>query len=235
MKEVVRFSLNESASELFVEGNLVIPDNPIGIVIFAHGSGSSKESPRNQQVSEKLNENSIGTLLFDLLAKEEQECDRRLGNIMTQVPGATLNKFNISSLTERLSMVTAWVMNYHEERNLKVAYFASSTGAAAALTCATKFDIRSIIIRSGRTDLVDDNLLSQIISPCLFIVGSKEKKITKINKRTLRQLRNVKEKELKIIQNASHLFEEEGSLETVADMSTGWLKNHFKQLIHSLS
>ena len=89
IKEVVRFPINESAPETFVEGNMVIPDNQVGIVIFAHGSGSGKESPRNQLVSEKLNENNIGTLLFDLLSKEEQECDRRLGNIITQVSGAT--------------------------------------------------------------------------------------------------------------------------------------------------
>lgn len=235
IKEVVRFPVNESAPEIFVEGNMVIPDNQVGIVIFAHGSGSGKESPRNQLVSEKLNENNIGTLLFDLLSKEEQECDRRLGNIITQVSGATLNKFNISLLTERLSMVTEWVMNYPKERNLKVAYFASSTGAAAALTCATKFHLRSVIIRSGRTDLIDSDLLPQIVSPCLFFVGSKDKRVININKKTIKKLINAEKKELNIVPNASHLFEEKGSMETVANISAEWLKNYFRPLIHSLS
>jgi len=235
IKEVVRFSLNQSATEIFVEGNMVIPDNQVGIVIFAHGSGSSKESPRNQLVSEKLNENSIGTLQFDLLSKEEQECDKRLGNIITQVPGATLNKFNISLLSERLSMVTEWVMNYHKERNFKVAYFASSTGAAAALACATKFHVRSVIIRSGRTDLIDSDLLPQIVSPCLLFVGSKDKRVININKQTIKKLINAEKKELNIVPNASHLFEEKGSMETVANISAEWLKNYFRPLIHSLS
>lgn len=231
ISEVVRLSLNESSRDLFVEGNLVIPDNPIGIVIFAHGSGSSKASPRNKPVSSTLSENNIGTLLFDLLSVEEQECDRRLGNFIAQVPGATFNKFNISLLTKRLSMATEWVMNNTKERNLKVAYFASSTGAAAALKCATKFPVRSIVIRSGRTDLVDNDLLSRIISPCLFIAGSKEKTLIKINKQTIKKLKNADEKELSIVPNASHMFEEEGTLEMAANISTQWLKNHFIRLI----
>ena len=218
-----------------MEGNLIIPDNPIGMVIFAHGSGSGKASERNQLVSRKLNENNIATLLFDLLANEEQESDRRLSNIITQVPGATFNKFNISLLTERLSMATEWVMNYPKESNMKVAYFASSTGAVAALTCATKFDVGSIIIRSGRTDLLDDDLLSQIVSPCLLIVGSKEKTLININKKTIKKLIKAEKKELHIVPNASHLLDEEGSLETVSNISTEWLKNYFRPLINPLS
>jgi putative phosphoribosyl transferase len=235
IKEVVRFSLNESAPQLFVEGNLVIPENPIGMVIFAHGSGSSKASRRNQLVSRKLNEDNIATLLFDLLSEQEQECDKQLENIISQVPGATLNKFNIPLLTERLSLATEWALKYPKKRNLEVAYFGSSTGAAAALIAACKFHISSVIVRSGRTDLVDDDLLPQIVAPCLFIVGSEEKTLININKQTIKKLRSTMKKELSIVPNASHLFEEEGSLETVANISTQWLKNHFRSLIHPLS
>ena len=210
-----------------MEGNLNIPDNPIGIVIFAHGSGSGKASERNQLISRKLNENNIATLLLDLLSEQEQECDRQLENLKSELPGATFNKFNISLLTGRLSLATDWVLNYPNKSNLEVAYFGSSTGGAAALIAACKYRVNSIIIRSGRTDLVDNVLLLQIVAPCLFIVGSKEKRLIKINEHTIKKLRNAEKNELKIVPNASHLFQEEGSVETVANISTHWFKNHF--------
>ena len=225
--EVVRFSVNNSDSNLFIEGDLVIPNNPMGIIVFVHGSGSGKGSNRNQTVSKKLNDNNIATLLFDLLAEEEQESDRQLENIIYKIPGAILNKFNISLLKDRLSMVTDWIMNYESLSNLKMGYFASSTGAAAALIASAKKPVKSITIRSGRTDLVDNNLLGQIISPCLFIVGSKEKSLLDISKQTMKKLMNAEEKELSIIQNASHLFEEEGSMKEVVEVATRWIKRHF--------
>ena len=212
---------------MFLEGNLIIPDNPIGIIIFVHGSGSGKNSRRNQLVSNNLNKNNIATLLFDLLTEEEQESDRQLENIVHKIPGAILNKFNISLLWDRLSMVTDWIMNYGSLSNLKIGYFASSTGGAAALSASAKKPVKSIIIRSGRTDLVDNNLLGQIISPCLFIVGSKEKSLVDISKHTMKKLRNAEEKELCIIKNASHLFEEEGSMKEVVEIATRWIKRHF--------
>ncbi len=220
---------------MFVEGNLFIPDNPIGIVVFAHGSGSSKSSQRNQLVSRKLNENNIGSLLFDLLSEEEQESDRQLENIITQIPGAILNKFNIALLTERLSMATEWIIDHQQKRKLQLGYFASSTGGAAALIAASKYQVQSIVIRSGRTDLVDNHFLSELVSPCLFIVGGKEKTLIKINKQTMKKLRNVKEKKLSIIQDASHLFDEEGSTEKLADIASQWLKEHFNPLSNSVS
>jgi len=235
IKEVVRFPLNNSGSNLIVEGNLFIPDNPIGIVVFAHGSGSSKSSQRNQLVSKKLIENNIGSLLFDLLSEEEQESDRRLEKIIPSVPGAILNKFNISLLTERLSMATEWIVSHQQKRKLQLGYFASSTGGAAALIAASKYQVQSIVIRSGRTDLVDNHFLSEIVSPCLFIAGSNEKALIKINKQTMKKLKNVKEKKLSIIQNASHLFDEEGSTEKLADIASRWLKEHFSPLSHLVS
>lgn len=225
--EEVRFSINKSDSNLFIEGHLVIPNNPIGIIVFVHGSGSGKGSYRNQTVSKKLNENNIATLLFDLLAEEEQESDRQLENITYKIPGAILNKFNISLLSDRLSMVGDWIVSYEGLSNLKIGYFASSTGAAAALIASAKKPVKSITIRSGRTDLVDNNLLDQIISPCLFIVGSKEKSLLDISKQTMKKLRRSEEKELRIIQNASHLFEEEGSMKEVVQVATRWIIRHF--------
>jgi len=225
--EVVRFSVNKSDSNLFIEGDLVIPNNPMGIIVFVHGSGSGKGSYRNQTVSKNLNDNNIATLLFDLLAEKEQESDRQLENIIYKIPGAILNKSNISLLGDRLSMVTDWIMNYETLSNLKIGYFASSTGGAAALIASAKKPVKSITIRSGRTDLVDNNLLGQIISPCLFIVGSKEKSLLDISKQTMKKLRNSEEKELSIIQNASHLFEEEGSMKEVVEVATRWIKRHF--------
>ena len=234
IREVVKISLNEVTPQIFVEGNLVIPDNPIGLVIFAHGSGSSKKSARNQLVAQKLNENAIGTLLFDLLTKEEQESDKMLENIMSKVPGCKFNKFNITLLTNRLSIATKWIIQFVKGSKLKLAFFASSTGAVAALACATKFDINSIIIRSGRTDLINTDL-SHLTSSCLFIVGAKEKTLIKINKNTIKQLKNSSEIELSIVPNASHLFEEEGAMETVTNLSTQWLKRHFRPVISTLS
>lgn len=225
--EVIRFPVNKSDSNLFIGGDLVIPNNPLGIIVFAHGSGSGKSSYRNQTVSKKLNENNVATLLFDLLTEEEQESDKQLENIIYKIPGAILNKFNISLLKDRLSMVTDWIINYESLSNLKIGYFASSTGAAAALIASAKKPVKSITIRSGRTDLVDSNLLGQIVSPCLFIVGSKEKSLLDISKQTMKKLRNAEEKELCIIQNASHLFEEEGSMKEVVEVATSWIKRHF--------
>jgi len=205
----------------------VIPDNPIGIVVFAHGSGSSKSSKRNQLVSEKLNKSNIATLLFDLLTSEEQTFDTQLEKMSLKIPGAILNKFNISLLTNRLSMVTGWVRSNPSVRKLPISFFASSTGAAAALISASRYNIVSIVIRSGRTDLIENKFLENIESSCLFIVGSKEKSIIKINKDTIKKIRNSKEKKLCIIKGASHLFEEKGSMEELGEVAIQWLTHNF--------
>jgi alpha/beta superfamily hydrolase len=212
---------------MYIEGDLVIPENPIGIVVFAHGSGSGKNSKRNQLVSEKLNKSNIATLLFDLLTSEEQTFDTQLEKMSLKIPGAILNKFNISLLTNRLSMVTDWVRNNASVRKLPISFFASSTGAAAALISATRYNIVSIVIRSGRTDLIENKFLGNIESSCLFIVGSKEKGLIKINKYTIKKIRNSKEKKLCIIEGASHLFEEKGSMEELGEVAIQWLTHNF--------
>lgn len=225
--ELVRFPIKNSNSNSFIEGNLVIPDNAIGIVVFAHGSGSSKNSKRNQLVSEKLNKNNIATLLLDLLSDEEQAFDSQIEKMTSKIPGAVLNKFNVSLLTKRLSMATEWVMSNPHTEKLQLSYFASSTGGAAALMAACRYNLVSIVIRSGRTDLVENQFLEQIVSPCLFVVGSGEKSVVKISKETMKKMRNSKEKKLSIIEGASHLFVEEGTMQSVAEVTTQWLTRNF--------
>ena len=232
-RELIRFPITDSNSNMFIEGNLVIPENPIGIVIFAHGSGSTKNSKRNQLVSEGLNKNSIATLLFDLLSDQEQRFDSQVEKMAIKVPGIVLNKFNILLLTKRLSMVTEWVRNNPRTEKLPVGYFASSTGAAAALISACKYNIVSIVIRSGRTDFVKDQFLDQMVSSCLFVLGSKEKSLVKISNETIRKMKNSNDKKLCIIKGASHLFEEEGSILEAAKLATDWLTSNFNLHIKS--
>jgi dienelactone hydrolase len=232
-EELIKFSITSSNLNSLIEGNLAIPDNPIGIVVFGHGSASSRSSQRNQLISEKLHNSRIATLLFDLLSYEEQEFDAQLEKKALKIPGMVLNKFNIFLLAERLSMVTDWVMNSPRTKNLHIGYFASSTGGAAALMSASIYDIVSVVIRSGRTDLIETRFLDQIVSPCLFVVGSKEKTIVRFNKETIKKLINSKEKKLSIIEGASHLFEEEGTMEEVAEISTHWLIRNFNLHVNS--
>jgi putative phosphoribosyl transferase len=225
--DLVKFPINNSNLNSFIEGHLMIPDNPIGIVVFVHGSGSGKSSKRNQLVSEKLNKSHIATLLFDLLSDEEHAFDSQLEKMTSKIPGVVLNKFNILLLTKRLSMATDWVLGNPHTEKLQLSYFASSTGGAAALMAACQYNIVSIVIRSGRTDLVENQFLDQIVSPCLLLVGSKEKTLVKSSKETLKKMRNCKEKKLSIIEGASHLFEEEGTLQSVAEVATQWLTRHY--------
>jgi putative phosphoribosyl transferase len=226
MKNLHVIQINASLS---LEANLSIPNDSICIVIFAHGSGSGATSSRNQIVAKILNDNGLGTLLFDLLTKEEQESDIRTLRIIHEIPGVTLNKFNIELLTERLDAVTQWVQNNRDTKNLKIGYFGTSTGAAAALYAASSFrDVKAVVSRGGRTDLVDKKTLEDVKCPCLFIVGGNDKKLIEINKKTIDQLTNVEFKELKVIEGASHLFEEEGKIEEVGNVAARWLKGNME-------
>jgi putative phosphoribosyl transferase len=225
MKELQIIQINASLS---LEGVLSIPDGSTSLIIFAHGSGSSATSSRNQIVAKILNDNGLGTLLFNLLTKEQQESDIRTQQIIHELPGVTLNKFNIELLTERLDAVTQWVQNNDDTKNLKIGYFGASTGAAAALYAASSFrDVNAVVSRGGRTDLVDKKTLEDVKCPCLFIVGGNDKKL-EINKTIIDQLTNVDVKELKVIEGASHLYEEEGKIEEVGHVAAKWLKDAMK-------
>jgi putative phosphoribosyl transferase len=219
------FSILLKMPNISLEGILSIPDERSGLVLFAHGSGSNRISYRNQIVAKKLNESGIGTLLFDLLTDEEQQSDSRTQKIMCKIPGIMLNKFNIHLLTERLLGVTDYVVNNPDTKNLNIGYFGSSTGAAAALIAASKnSDIKAIVTRSGRVDLVENIFVYDIIVPTMFIVGENDKKIIEINKNMITKLTNIRHKKLEIITGASHLFEEHEKLIEAGILASNWFR-----------
>jgi putative phosphoribosyl transferase len=214
-----------------ISGKLIIPDKSTGIVIFAHGSDSTGTSYRNQVLGNVLNNNGFSTLLFDLLTEGEKKIDSKSETIAGKIPSITLNKFNIKLLTERLISITEWVQKNNDTQNLGIGYFGASTGSAAALCASTSFgDIKALVSRSGRSDLVDKRKLSNITCPCLFIVGEYDKKVIDINKKTVRHLKKVIDKKVEIIDGASHLFEEQGKIKKVADLSVYWFKSYLGRM-----
>jgi len=205
-----------------IEGTLTIPDritHTKGIVIFAHGSGSSRFSPRNKYVAQTLNRASIATLLIDLLTPEEERVD----NITRE------HRFDISLLARRLVSCAKWVAQNPEVKDFKIGYFGASTGAAAALVAAAAGPIISAIVsRGGRPDLAGNKVLARIEAPTLLIVGENDEEVIKLNQRALKELRKIQEKKkLVIILGATHLFEEPGTLEQVARHATGWFERFF--------
>ena len=186
-----------SAGRAVLSGNLTIPQNAIALVLFAHGSGSSRHSPRNQFVARTLNGASLGTLLFDLLTPEEEALD-----ILTRE-----HRFNISLLAERLVHATKWVREQEETRDLHIGYFGSSTGGAAALVAAAEIpqNIGAVVSRGGRPDLAGD-VLPKVEAPTLLIVGGNDDVVIELNEMARDQMRC--EVTLEIIAGATHLFEE---------------------------
>jgi putative phosphoribosyl transferase len=207
-----------------LSAELNTPDKPTAVVIFSHGSGSGRNSIRNQAIAQILRDYGFATLLVDLLTQEEQESDERTQRIACRVPGMKLNKFNIELLTDRLIQITQEIQFNAITKGLKIVYFGSSTGAAAALFAAADFrSVKALIARGGRTDLVDKNTLLQVTSPCLFIAGSNDKMVIQANKKTIIELASVKDKRLEIVKHASHLFEEDGKIEEVGVIAGRWL------------
>jgi dienelactone hydrolase len=198
-----------------IEGNLVIPSGAKGVVLFAHGSGSGRLSPRNQYVARILNVAGIGTLLIDLLTKEEEEIDVATGEF----------RFDIGLLSQRLVGATEWVKQNPATRNLGLGYFGASTGAAAALIAAAKFpgEVKAVVSRGGRPDLAMEHLRN-VKAPTLFIVGGKDAVVIDLNKKAMAQV--PAEKKLEIVPGATHLFEEAGKLEEVARLSADWFTTH---------
>ena len=197
-------------------GELVVPADAAGVVLFAHGSGSSRHSPRNQFVARTLRERKIGTLLFDLLTGEEEQEDRYSGHL----------RFDIGLLAERLGGVTKWYRD--QQQGAEIGYFGSSTGAGAALVAEAKSDIpiRAIVSRGGRPDLAGPSL-ARVSAATLLLVGGEDTEVIGMNKQAYAEMRCVKE--LRIIPGATHLFEEPGTLERVADMASGWFARHFRK------
>ena len=200
-----------------LQGMLAMPEEARGLVIFVHGSGSSRFSVRNQQVARSLNEYGIATLLFDLLSNDESTVDEKDGRY----------RFNISLLANRLKSVTIWIQKNPECGCLKIGYFGASTGAAAAIVAASELPgtISSIVSRGGRPDLAGTAALHELQSPILLIVGNLDSEVVALNEMSAKELR-IDHKEL-IIDGATHLFEEAGALEQVADGAAAWFLEHF--------
>ncbi|MEU4572144.1 dienelactone hydrolase family protein [Nonomuraea sp. NPDC023979] len=195
-----------------ISGQLVVPEHALGVVVFAHGSGSSSLSPRNRFVADALNEAGLGTLLFDLLTPEEA-ADR--GNV-----------FDIELLAGRLLAATALVREDPGATGLPVGYFGASTGAGAALWAAAEPDniVAAVVSRGGRPDLAGPRLAS-VRAPTLLLVGGADEPVIELNEAAQRELNA--ESELRIVPGATHLFEEPGALETVADLARDWFTRHF--------
>ncbi|MBI4455317.1 MAG: dienelactone hydrolase family protein [Acidobacteria bacterium] len=208
-------NLHIPSGSVFLEGELVVPAAAAGIVLFAHGSGSSRFSPRNQYVARILRDAGIGTLLFDLLTRDEEVVDLRTGEL----------RFDINLLAERLADATSWIKSQLQSDHLRIGYFGASTGAAAALVAAAKLGgaIAAIVSRGGRPDLAAE-ALSHVESPTLLIVGGRDEVVIQLNQDAYVKL--ACEKELKIIPGATHLFEEPGALEEAARLAADWFRKH---------
>jgi putative phosphoribosyl transferase len=203
------------SGQIMLDGELSVPDGATGVVLFAHGSGSSRHSPRNQFVARTIREAGVGTLLFDLLTKQEESVDINTRHL----------RFDIGLLAERLVDATNWIKTEPATSHLTVGYFGASTGGGAALVAAADVGegIGAVVSRGGRPDLAGD-ALPKVKSPTLLIVGGLDYPVIRMNEDAYRQLRC--EKELKIIPSATHLFEEPGTLEKVAHIAASWFQRH---------
>lgn len=204
-------------NKAILEGNLQIPADARGIVLFAHGSGSGRFSPRNRYVAKMLNRAGIATLLIDLLTREEEEEDYATGEY----------RFDIELLAKRLEAATDWLKKKPITKNLTIGYYGASTGAAATLIAAAKFpkEVKTVVSRGGRPDLASQ-YLRKVKASTLFIVGGRDAVVLDLNKRAMEEI--AAEKKLEIIPGATHLFEEPGKLEEVARLSVEWFSEHLK-------
>jgi putative phosphoribosyl transferase len=206
-----------SAGDAILDGALMIPSGASGIVLFAHGSGSSRHSPRNMSVARVIREAGVGTLLFDLLTREEESVDVFTRHL----------RFDIGLLTNRLIEATNWVSGQGLTRDLAVGYFGSSTGAAAALMAAAILGekIGAVVSRGGRPDLAGD-ATPLVKASTLLIVGERDEPVVELNQEAYARLRC--EKEMRIIPGATHLFEEPGALDQVAHLASHWFRHHLR-------
>jgi dienelactone hydrolase len=202
-----------------LEGSLVVPADAVGVVLFAHGSGSGRHSPRNRAVANVLQAGRIGTLLIDLLTEEEEEVDQTTRHL----------RFDIPLLAERLTGAIDWLGAESVTASLPIGLFGASTGGGAALlaSVARPEPVRAVVSRGGRPDLADD-ALPEVIAPTLLIVGGLDDVVIALNQVAMEQMRC--EKELRIVPGATHLFEEPGTLEQVADLARDWFSVHLSRI-----
>jgi putative phosphoribosyl transferase len=203
------------AGQAVLSGSLTIPENAIALVLFAHGSGSSRHSPRNQFVARTLNSAGLATLLFDLLTPEEEATDMRTRE----------HRFNIGLLADRLVHATTWAKRQEQTRDLQVGYFGSSTGGGAALVAAAEIpqDAGAVVSRGGRPDLAGD-ALPKVQAPTLLIVGGNDDIVIELNEMARDRMRC--EVKMEIVPGATHLFEEPGALEKAAKLASDWFVDH---------
>jgi dienelactone hydrolase len=204
-----------SSDGVELAGDIVIPSGAKGIALFAHGSGSSRHSPRNRQVARTVQAAGVATLLFDLLTREEEAQDAFTGHL----------RFDIELLARRLLGATRWVQRQPALAELGLGYFGASTGGAAALVAAAELpdDIQAVVSRGGRPDLAGD-ALPRVVAPTLLIVGELDHQVLQLNREVFARLRG--EKHLEIVPRATHLFEEPGALDEVARLAAAWLQTH---------
>lgn len=207
MREVLRIKTDH----VMLEGELALTEESRGLVIFSHGSGSSRFSPRNNFVAKYLRENGIATFLFDLLTEEEDKL--------------YYFRFDIQTLSRRLTEVTRYLMELPSVKKLPVGYFGASTGAASAIVAASILpnDVKAVVSRGGRPDLAAD-YLEALKAPTLLIVGGHDKEVIALNREALQKIQA--DKSLQILEGATHLFEEPGMLEEVARLSSNWFKRY---------
>jgi pimeloyl-ACP methyl ester carboxylesterase len=199
-----------------IEGGLVVPEGAQGVVLFAHGSGSSRHSPRNRFVAGSLQDRQLGTLLIDLLTPQEEQLDAITSE----------HRFDIPLLAERLLLATDWLLSHVATRDLPIGYFGASTGAAAALIAAAQQPaVQAVVSRGGRPDLAGDSLPS-VRAATLLIVGDLDFPVIPLNREAFEQLAQCRAKEMALVTDATHLFEEEGALEEVARLAGDWFTKH---------
>jgi putative phosphoribosyl transferase len=205
------------AERATLDGNLTTVDHANGLVLFAHGSGSSRHSPRNQFVAQTLNKAGLVTLLFDLLTPDEESVD-----LYTRE-----HRFDIALLAERLIHASKWAKEQKQTRDLTIGYFGSSTGGGAALVAAAELpnEVGAVVSRGGRPDLAGD-ALPKVKAPTLLIVGGEDHAVVELNEQARAQMKC--EVKIEIVPGATHLFEEPGSLEQVAKLASDWFVNHLR-------
>jgi dienelactone hydrolase len=213
--DLTREALRLRLGDLVLDGDLALPPGARGLVLFAHGSGSSRHSPRNKFVAGELHVAGLGTLLMDLLTADEEAIDDRTGRL----------RFDVRLLGERLLRAAEWLASDSRTAPLGIGYFGASTGAAAALIAAAERPdlARAVVSRGGRPDLAGP-ALTRVEAPTLLIVGGEDRQVLELNRQALQQLRSPKE--LVVVPGATHLFEEPGALERIAQLARDWLVRH---------
>ncbi|HEX2158988.1 MAG TPA: alpha/beta family hydrolase [Actinomycetes bacterium] len=213
----VRQSLQIPTAGVMLEADIVVPDPALGVVLFAHGSGSGRHSPRNRAVAEELQRAGLATVLADLLTVEEEQIDARTGAL----------RFDIGLLARRVAALTDWLVEQEQTADLGVGLFGASTGAAAALVAATArpASVEAVVSRGGRPDLAG-GLLRLVRQPVLLIVGERDRTVLDLNRTAMRELGG--ETTLVIVPGATHLFEEPGALEEVARLARDWFVGHLQ-------